>query len=268
MGKMEQSYLDLMKHVIDAGQYRESRTGISTYSIFGAKLEFDLTKGFPLFTTKRVHFKSIAHELLWFLSGSTNIKYLNDNGVTIWNEWADENGNLGPVYGKQWVNWTGHDGKGINQIQNVINTIKRNSHDRRLIVSAWNVGEIEAMALPPCHAFMQFYVDNNRGLHCQIYQRSADLPLGVPFNVASYAMLTAMIASVTDLTPARLIWIGGDTHIYENQLDGVREQITRTPYDLPELVIQNKDSIFDYVFDDFRIDNYRHHPHISFPVAV
>lgn len=264
---MEQ-YLKLLQHVRDHGVKKHNRTGIDTISTFGYQMRFDLTKGFPLVTTKKLSLRSIIHELLWFLQGDTNIKYLQDNKVTIWNEWADENGNLGPVYGKQWRAWKTENNKAIDQISDVIQQIKTNPDSRRLIVSAWNVGEIPKMALAPCHALFQFYVANNQ-LSCQLYQRSADLFLGVPFNIASYALLTHMIAEQCNLKVGDFVWTGGDCHIYQNHLEQVDLQLTRKPFPLPQLNIKRKPaSIFDYTFDDFEILNYGAHPHIKGEVAV
>src|SRR5437016_5943133 len=226
-------YHDLMRHVIKHGAKKTDRTGTGTKSVFGYQMRFDLTEGFPLLTTKKVHTKSIIHELLWFLKGDTNIKYLKENGVTIWDEWADENGNLGPVYGSQWRSWKTTDGRTIDQISHVIEQIKKNPDSRRLIVSAWNVGEIDKMKLPPCHAFFQFYVANGK-LSCQLYQRSADTFLGVPFNIASYALLTCMLAQQTGLEPGEFVWTGGDVHIYDNHMDQVLKQLAREPYDYPQ----------------------------------
>lgn len=261
-------YLDLLRHIKDTGVYKEDRTGTGTYSVFGYQMRFDLAEGFPLVTTKTCHLKSIIHELLWFLSGDTNTKYLTDNGVSIWNAWSDDNGDLGPVYGKQWRSWETKDGQVIDQITQVIEQIKTNPDSRRLIVSAWNVGELEEMALPPCHAFFQFYVVNGK-LSCQLYQRSADLFLGVPFNIASYALLTMMIAQVCDLEVGEFVHTLGDAHIYANHLEQVSEQITRQPHRLPHMVI-NKDvkDILSFKFEDFRLDSYKSHPHISAPLAV
>ena len=261
-------YLELMKHVLDDGARKSDRTGTGTLSVFGPQLRFDLNAGFPLLTTKRVHLKSIIHELLWFLKGDTNIGYLRDNGVTIWDEWADENGNLGPVYGYQWRSWPAADGRHIDQIAQVIEQLRRNPDSRRLIVSAWNVGELERMALMPCHAFFQFYVADGR-LSCQMYQRSADLVLGVPFNIASYALLTLMVAQVCGFKPGEFVHTFGDTHLYLNHLDQAREQLTRTPRRLPMMRINPavKD-IFGFKYEDFTLEGYDPHPAIKAPIAV
>ncbi len=262
------NYLHLLQHLLEAGTTKTDRTGTGTKSIFGHQMRFDLSKGFPLITTKKCHLKSIIHELLWFIAGDTNIKYLNDNGVRIWNEWADENGNLGPVYGHQWRSWPTANGKTIDQIQNIVNQIKNTPDSRRIIVSAWNVGEIENMALPPCHCLFQFYVADNK-LSCQLYQRSADVFLGVPFNIASYALFTLMMAQVCDLEPGDFVHTFGDTHLYSNHLEQAQLQITRKPYDLPQMKI-NPDikNIFDFSIDDFELINYQSHPHIKAKVAV
>jgi len=261
-------YLDLMQHVKDNGTKKMDRTGTGTLSVFGYQMRFDLSEGFPVVTTKKLHLRSIIHELLWFLQGNTNIKYLHDNKVTIWDEWADENGDLGPVYGYQWRSWPTPDGRHVDQISEVVNQIKNNPDSRRLIVSAWNVGEIENMALPPCHAFFQFYVANGK-LSCQLYQRSADIFLGVPFNIASYALLTMMIAQVTDLQPGEFIHTLGDAHLYLNHLEQTEEQLARQPFPLPTMKI-NPDikSIFDFTFEDFELVGYESHSHIKAPVAV
>ena len=261
-------YLDLMQHVKTNGIKKTDRTGTGTLSIFGHQMRFDLSEGFPVVTTKKLHLRSIIHELLWFLKGDTNIKYLHDNKVTIWDEWADENGNLGPVYGSQWRSWPTPDGRHIDQISQVIEQIKNTPDSRRIIVSAWNVGELDNMALPPCHAFFQFYVADGK-LSCQLYQRSADIFLGVPFNIASYALLTMMIAQVTNLAPGEFIHTLGDAHLYLNHLEQTEEQLTRSPYPLPAMKI-NPDikSVFDFTFDDFELLGYESHPHIKAPVAV
>jgi len=261
-------YLDLMRHVLDNGIRKEDRTGTGTVSVFGHQIRFDLAEGFPLVTTKKCHLRSIIHELLWFLKGDTNIAYLHDNNVTIWDEWADENGDLGPVYGSQWRSWPTADGRSIDQVSQVVDQIRNNPDSRRIIVSAWNVGEIDKMALPPCHCFFQFYVAEGR-LSCQLYQRSADIFLGVPFNIASYALLTMMMARVTGLVPGEFIHTFGDVHLYENHVDQARRQLSRDPRRLPTMHI-NADviSIFDFQFDDFRLENYDPHPHIRAPVAV
>lgn len=261
-------YLELMRHTRENGVFKEDRTGTGTFSCFGYQMRFDLSEGFPLVTTKKLHLRSIIHELLWFLSGETNIRYLKENGVSIWDEWADEDGNLGPVYGSQWRSWPAADGRHIDQITQLVEQIKSNPDSRRLIVSAWNVGEIENMALPPCHAFFQFYVADGK-LSCQLYQRSADIFLGVPFNIASYALLVHMMAQQCDLEVGDFVWTGGDVHLYANHLEQTDLQLSRAPMPLPKLVIKRKpDSIFDYTFDDFAIEGYEHHPHIKAPVAI
>jgi len=263
-----QQYLEFLRHILDTGVSKKDRTGVGTLSTFAYQMRFDLTKGFPLLTTKKLSLRSIIHELLWFIQGDTNTKYLKDNNVTIWDEWADANGDLGPVYGKQWRSWPTADGKTIDQLKSVIDQIKTNPDSRRLIVSAWNVGEIPKMKLPPCHLLFQFYVANNK-LSCQLYQRSADAFLGVPFNIASYSLLTHMVAQQCDLGVGEFIWTGGDCHIYSNHLEQVNLQLSRTPYHLPQLVIKRKpDSIFDYQYEDFEIENYKAHPHIKAEVAV
>ncbi|EON12282.1 MULTISPECIES: thymidylate synthase [Pandoraea] len=261
-------YLDFMRHVLEHGTDKTDRTGTGTRSVFGYQMRFDLQEGFPLVTTKKVHIKSIVHELLWFLQGSTNVRYLQENGVSIWNEWADANGELGPVYGAQWRSWPTPDGGHIDQITQLVDQIRATPDSRRLIVSAWNVGEIPRMALPPCHAFFQFYVANGK-LSCQLYQRSADIFLGVPFNIASYALLTHMMAQQTGLDVGDFVWTGGDCHLYNNHLEQVATQLAREPLPLPKLEIARKpDSIFDYRFEDFQITGYEAHPHIKAPVAV
>lgn len=261
-------YLDLMRHVRENGTFKEDRTGTGTYSCFGYQMRFDLSEGFPLVTTKKLHLRSIIHELLWFLSGDTNIRYLKENGVSIWDEWADEEGNLGPVYGSQWRSWPTPDGGHIDQISQVVQQIKNNPDSRRLIVSAWNVAEVNNMALPPCHAFFQFYVADGK-LSCQLYQRSADIFLGVPFNIASYALLVHMVAQQCDLEVGDFVWTGGDVHLYANHLEQTDLQLTREPLALPQLKIGRKpESIFDYKFEDFEIVGYQSHPHIKAPVAV
>lgn len=261
-------YHDLMRHVLENGVKKEDRTGTGTVSVFGHQMRFNLAEGFPLLTTKKLHTKSIIHELLWFLKGDTNIKYLKDNGVRIWDEWADENGNLGPVYGYQWRNWPLPDGKHIDQITQVIEMIKKNPDSRRLIVSAWNVADINQMKLPPCHAFFQFYVADGK-LSCQLYQRSADIFLGVPFNIASYALLLMMVAQVCDLQVGEFIHTFGDAHIYTNHLEQVNLQLTRDFRPLPTMKINpNVKSIFDFKFADFTLENYDPHPHIKGEVAV
>jgi thymidylate synthase len=261
-------YHQLMQHVLDHGTHKEDRTGTGTVSVFGYQMRFNLTDGFPMITTKKLHLKSILHELIWFLKGDTNIQYLTDNGVSIWNEWADEQGNLGPVYGSQWRSWPAPDGQSIDQISQVIQQIKNNPDSRRLIVSAWNVGVIPQMALPPCHAFFQFYVADGK-LSCQLYQRSADIFLGVPFNIASYALLTHMVAQVCDLQVGEFIHTLGDAHLYTNHLEQAKLQLTRDFRDLPQLKMNPaiKD-IFEFKFEDFSIEGYDPHPHIKAAVAV
>ena len=261
-------YLELMRHVQQHGVAKADRTGTGTRSVFGWQMRFDLAEGFPLVTTKKLHLKSIIHELLWFLQGGTNIAYLQENGVSIWDEWADERGELGPVYGAQWRSWPARDGGTIDQISQVLKDIRLNPDSRRLIVSAWNVADLDRMALAPCHAFFQFYVAEGR-LSCQLYQRSADIFLGVPFNVASYALLTHMVAQQCGLSPGDFIWTGGDCHLYNNHAAQVREQLGRTPLPLPRLVMARKPpTIFDYRYDDFTIEGYRPHAPIKAPVAV
>lgn len=263
-----QQYLDLLSHIKTCGAQKPDRTGVGTISVFSHEMRFDLNQGFPLLTTKKLHLKSIIYELLWFLQGDTNIKYLNDHGVSIWNAWADDNGDLGPIYGKQWRAWQTADDKNIDQISEVISQLKTDPNSRRLIVSAWNVGELANMALPPCHLLFQFYVANNK-LSCKLIQRSADVFLGVPFNIASYALLTHMIAQQCNLQVGEFIWSGGDCHIYLNHLEQIDLQLTRQPYPLPELVIKrNPNSISDYQYEDFEIVNYQAHPHIKGAVAV
>ncbi|MCB5207372.1 thymidylate synthase [Methylovorus mays] len=263
-----QTYHDLMRHVLEHGHKKEDRTGTGTLSVFGYQMRFDLAAGFPLLTTKKVHLKSIIHELLWFLQGSTNIAYLKENGVTIWDEWADAEGNLGPVYGYQWRNWPKPDGSHIDQITQVVDAIKRNPDSRRLIVSAWNVADVDQMKLPPCHAFFQFYVADGK-LSCQLYQRSADIFLGVPFNIASYALLTMMVAQVCGLKLGDFVHTLGDAHIYLNHLEQVKEQLSRTPRSLPTMQI-NPDvrDIFAFRYEDFTLQNYDPYPPIKAPVAV
>ena len=263
-----QQYLDLLRHVRTHGTHKEDRTGTGTLSVFGYQMRFDLAAGFPVVTTKKLHLRSIIHELLWFIRGDTNVKYLRDNGVSIWDEWADANGDLGPVYGKQWRSWPTADGRSIDQLSEVIAQIKRNPDSRRLIVSAWNVGEIEHMALPPCHLLFQFYVANGK-LSCQLYQRSADIFLGVPFNIASYALLTRMIAQVCDLQPGDFVHTLGDAHVYLNHIEQADTQLARSTFPLPTLNINPAvRSIFDFKYDDFKLDNYQCHPAIKAPVAV
>ncbi|MCD0175493.1 thymidylate synthase [Deinococcus sp. 14RED07] len=261
-------YLDLMRHVLEHGTVKTDRTGTGTRSVFGAQMRFDLRDGFPLVTTKRVHLKSVIYELLWFLRGDTNVKWLQERGVSIWDEWADENGDLGPVYSAQWRSWPTPDGGSIDQIAQVIEQIKRNPDSRRLIVNAWNVAQIGDMALPPCHAMFQFYVADGR-LSCQLYQRSADLFLGVPFNIASYALLTLMVAQVCGLEPGEFIWTGGDVHLYSNHMEQVERQLAREPRSLPVMHLNPavKD-IFEFRYEDFRLEGYDPHPGIKAPVAV
>lgn len=262
------TYLDLLEHVMESGVDRGDRTGTGTRSVFGHQMRFNLEDGFPLVTTKKVHLKSIIHELLWFLSGSSNVKYLQENGVRIWNEWADENGELGPVYGVQWRSWKGANGETIDQIQNVIEMIKNKPESRRIMVSAWNVADVPNMALPPCHALFQFYVANGK-LSCQLYQRSADLFLGVPFNIASYALLTMMIAQVCELIPGEFVHTFGDAHIYHNHFDQVQTQLSREPRPLPQMKLNpGIKNIFDFSFDDFELLGYEPHPTIKAPIAV
>ena len=263
-----QQYLDYLQSIIDHGVEKHDRTGVGTLSVFGRQMRFNLQQGFPLVTTKKLHLRSIIHELLWFISGDTNIGYLKENKVSIWNEWADSNGDLGPVYGKQWRSWGNAEGEEIDQLSRVIEQIKTNPDSRRHIVCAWNVGELDKMALPPCHLLFQFYVANGR-LSCMLYQRSADSFLGVPFNIASYALLTTMVAEQCNLEVGEFIWNGGDCHIYLNHLEQVKLQISRKPLPLPQLEIKRKpDSIFEYVFADFEIVNYEAHPHIKGEIAV
>ncbi|EGD0181400.1 thymidylate synthase [Escherichia coli] len=261
-------YLELMQKVLDEGTQKNDRTGTGTLSIFGHQMRFNLQDGFPLVTTKRCHLRSIIHELLWFLQGDTNIAYLHENNVTIWDEWADENGDLGPVYGKQWRAWPTPDGRHIDQITTVLNQLKNDPDSRRIIVSAWNVGELDKMALAPCHAFFQFYVADGK-LSCQLYQRSCDVFLGLPFNIASYALLVHMMAQQCDLGVGDFVWTGGDTHLYSNHMDQTHLQLSREPRPLPKLIIKRKpESIFDYRFEDFEIEGYDPHPGIKAPVAI
>ncbi len=261
-------YLEMMRHLLEHGARKDDRTGTGTLSVFGYQMRFDLAAGFPLVTTKKVHLKSIIHELLWFLQGSTNVGYLREHGVTIWDEWADAEGNLGPVYGFQWRSWPAPGGAAIDQMADVVAQIRRNPDSRRLIVSAWNVADIPRMALAPCHALFQFYVVDGR-LSCQLYQRSADTFLGVPFNIASYALLTHMVAEQCDLQPGEFIWTSGDCHLYLNHLDQVRTQLARAPLPLPRLVIRRRpESLFDYRYEDFEIAGYQCHPAIKAPIAV
>lgn len=261
-------YLQMLRHIREHGLRKTDRTGTGTLSVFGYQARFDLSQGFPLVTTKKLHLKSIIYELLWFLKGDTNVKYLQDHGVSIWDEWADENGELGPIYGKQWRSWPGPDGKTIDQISRTLDLIRRNPDSRRIIVNAWNVGELEQMSLTPCHALFQFWVGEGK-LSCQLYQRSADVFLGVPFNIASYALLTHMFAQQCDLEPGEFIWTGGDTHLYLNHLEQADEQLTREPFPLPKLVIKHKPpSIFEYQYEDFQVVDYQAHPSIKAPIAV
>ena len=261
-------YIDLLKHVINTGVEKSDRTGTGTKSVFGYQMHFDLQKGFPLLTTKKLHTRSIFHELLWFIRGETNTKYLKENGVTIWDDWADENGELGPVYGSQWRAWKTNDGREIDQLSEVISQIKKNPDSRRLIVSAWNVGEIDKMKLPPCHAFFQFYVSDGK-LSCQLYQRSADIFLGVPFNIASYAALTMMVAQVCNLQPGTFVHTLGDAHIYSNHFEQINLLLSRDPRPLPQLILNPEvKNIFDFTYEDMKIVNYDPHPHIKGVVAV
>jgi thymidylate synthase len=261
-------YHDLLRHLLDHGARKTDRTGTGTLSVFGWQMRFDLTEGFPLVTTKKLHLKSIVHELLWFLSGETNVRYLREHGVTIWDEWADDDGELGPVYGAQWRAWLATDGRRIDQISRAIELIRRDPDSRRIIVNAWNVGELERMALTPCHALFQFYVAQGR-LSCQLYQRSADVFLGVPFNIASYALLTHMVAQQCDLAVGEFVWTGGDTHLYVNHVEQARMQLARAPYPLPRLAIRRRPaSIFEYHYDDFEFVGYQAHAAIKAPIAV
>ncbi|GAA2836810.1 thymidylate synthase [Leucobacter komagatae] len=260
-------YEDLLREILEHGTPKSDRTGTGTRSLFGKQLRFDLSESFPLITTKRVHFKSIAIELLWFLRGDSNIAYLTENGVSIWDEWADDAGELGPVYGVQWRSWPTPDGGHIDQISEIVEQIRTNPDSRRLIVSAWNVADIPDMALAPCHAFFQFYVADGK-LSCQLYQRSADMFLGVPFNIASYALLTLMVAKQTGLEPGEFVWTGGDCHIYDNHVEQVTTQLEREPFPYPQMKIAGRDSIFDYEYEDFEVVGYEHHPGIKAPVAV
>ena len=263
-----QQYLDMMRLVRDTGTRKEDRTGTGTLSVFGHQMRFDLSKGFPLVTTKKLHLRSIIHELLWFLSGDSNIRYLKENGVSIWDEWANENGDLGPVYGVQWRSWPTPDGRKIDQIAQILQQLRETPDSRRIMLSAWNVAEIENMALPPCHCLFQFYVADGR-LSCQLYQRSCDIFLGVPFNIASYAMLTHMLAQQADLNVGDFVWTGGDCHLYLNHLEQADDQLAREPLPLPTMSIKRRPPrIFDYTFDDFEILNYEAHPHIKAAVAV
>ena len=267
-GGTVETYLDLMRHILHEGSDKGDRTGTGTKSVFGYQMRFDLADGFPMVTTKKLHLPSIVHELLWFLKGETNVGYLQDNGVRIWNEWADENGDLGPVYGKQWRKWEAKDGRVIDQVKKAIQTIKTNPNSRRIIVSAWNVGELDDMALMPCHAFFQFHVANGR-LNCQLYQRSADVFLGVPFNIASYALLTHMMAQVCDLQPGVFVHTLGDAHLYNNHLEQARLQITREPLALPTLRLNEAiTDIDEFTYEDIEVVGYQHHPHIKAPISV
>jgi len=261
-------YLDFLRHIRQHGARKEDRTGTGTLSVFGYQMRFDLRAGFPLVTTKKLHLPSIIHELLWFLTGNTNVGYLRDHGVSIWDEWADANGDLGPVYGKQWRSWTAADGRSIDQLARVVEQLKSTPDSRRIVVSAWNVGELDQMALLPCHALFQFYVADHR-LSCQLYQRSADALLGVPFNIASYALLTHMLAQQCNLEVGDFVWTGGDCHLYSNHLEQAELQLTRAPFPLPTLVIRRKPpTLFDYSFEDFEVRDYRYHPAIKAPIAV
>ncbi len=262
------TYLDLLAHILEKGVKKEDRTGVGTLSVFGYQMRFNLEEGFPILTTKKIHLKSVIYELLWFLKGDTNVRFLQEHGVRIWNEWADENGDLGPIYGAQWRSWRGADGQTVDQISQVIEGIRKNPNSRRLIVSAWNVAELEKMALPPCHCLFQFYVANGR-LSCQLYQRSADVFLGVPFNIASYSLLTMMIAQVTDLKAGEFIHTFGDVHLYLNHLEQAKLQLTREPYPLPQMKLNPEvKDIFAFQYEDFELLNYRSHPHIAAEVAV
>ncbi|MFC4375684.1 thymidylate synthase [Nocardia halotolerans] len=267
MATPDTQYEDLLRHVLEHGTPKADRTGTGTRSIFGHQLRYDLAASFPLITTKRVHMKSIAYELLWFLRGDSNVAWLHEHGVSIWDEWADADGELGPVYGVQWRSWPTPDGTHIDQITDVLHTLRTDPDSRRMIVSAWNVAELDKMALAPCHALFQFYVADGK-LSCQLYQRSADLFLGVPFNIASYALLTLMVAQQTELEPGEFIWTGGDVHIYDNHVDQVREQLTRAPYPFPALHLRPATSLFDYDYGDIELAGYQHHPAIKAPVAV
>jgi len=263
-----QAYLDLMRHILEHGSEKGDRTGTGTKSVFGYQMRFDLSEGFPMVTTKKLHLPSIVHELLWFLKGETNVKYLQENGVRIWNEWADENGDLGPVYGKQWRHWEAKDGRIIDQVQQAIDAIKTNPNSRRIIVSAWNVGELDEMALMPCHAFFQFHVSDGK-LNCQLYQRSADVFLGVPFNIASYALLTHMMAQVCGLEAGVFVHTLGDAHLYNNHLDQARLQVSREPLPLPTLQLNpEKTDIDDFTYGDIEVLGYEHHPHIKAPISI
>ncbi|WUW94261.1 thymidylate synthase [Streptomyces sp. NBC_01450] len=267
MAVADTQYEDLLRLVLTSGTAKADRTGTGTRSVFGHQLRYDLSQGFPLVTTKKVHLRSIVYELLWFLRGDSNVGWLHEHGVTIWDEWADANGELGPVYGAQWRSWPTPDGRHIDQISEVLDTLRRDPDSRRMIVSAWNVAELPKMALAPCHAFFQFYVADGK-LSCQLYQRSADLFLGVPFNIASYALLTHMVAQQAGLRPGDFIWTGGDCHIYDNHVEQVTEQLSRTPFELPGLRLRQADSLFDYAYADVEVLDYQYHPAIKAPVAV
>tara|TARA_B100000886_G_scaffold159266_1_gene108576 strand:+ start:693 stop:1547 length:855 start_codon:yes stop_codon:yes gene_type:complete len=268
VGDSMDEYLSLIRRILDEGEDKGDRTGTGTLSVFGHQMRFDLAKGFPMVTTKKLHLKSIIYELLWFLKGDTNVKYLQENGVRIWNEWADEDGDLGPVYGKQWRKWEAKDGRIIDQVNNAIEMIKTNPNSRRIIVSAWNVGELEEMALMPCHAFFQFHVANGK-LNCQLYQRSADVFLGVPFNIASYALLTHMMAQVCNLQPGVFVHTIGDAHLYNNHLEQAKQQIAREPLELPQLKLNPKiTNIDEFEYGDIEVINYQHHPHIAAPISI
>lgn len=267
MSPLDSQYEDLLRHVLANGTPKSDRTGTGTRSIFGHQLRYDLSAGFPLVTTKRVHMKSIVYELLWFLRGESNVQWLQKHGVSIWDEWADEYGELGPVYGVQWRSWPTPDGTQIDQLSDVVHTLRTNPDSRRMIVSAWNVADLNKMALPPCHTLFQFYVADGK-LSCQLYQRSADLFLGVPFNIASYALLTLMVAQQTELEPGEFIWTGGDVHIYDTHLEQVREQLTREPFPFPQLHLRPATNLYDYAYEDIEVIDYKHHPSIKAPVAV
>jgi thymidylate synthase len=264
---VDTQYEELLRRVLETGAPKADRTGTGTVSLFGERLRYDLAQGFPLVTTKRVHFKSVAVELLWFLRGDSNTQWLRDRGVTIWDEWADENGELGPVYGKQWRSWPTPDGGHVDQITDLLATLRRDPDSRRMIVSAWNVSQLPEMALAPCHAMFQFYVADGK-LSCQLYQRSADMFLGVPFNIASYALLTQMVAAQVGLAPGDFVWVGGDCHVYSNHVDQVREQLSRPAYPFPKLEIAPAESLFDYTYEHFSLVDYQHHPALRAPVAV
>jgi thymidylate synthase len=266
-GRIDTQYEDLLRHVLEHGTAKSDRTGTGTRSVFGHQMRYDLSRGFPLVTTKRVHFRSIAQELLWFLRGESNVAWLRERGVTIWDEWADADGELGPVYGVQWRSWPTPGGGSVDQIAQVLETLRTDPDSRRMVVSAWNVADVPSMALAPCHALFQFHVADGR-LSCQLYQRSADLFLGVPFNIASYALLTVLVAQQVGLEPGDFVWTGGDCHVYENHVEQVREQLTRTPYPFPTLRVRPAASLFEHTFEDFEVLDYRHHPAIKAPVAV